>query len=195
MRIIDIGVSVFVLVVLSPIILALIIMIRIKLGSPVFFIQERPGLYSEVFEMYKFRTMTDERNDNGELLPDNKRLTRFGKFLRSTSMDELPEFWNVLKGDMSLIGPRPLLVEYLEYYNTYQMRRHEVKPGITGWAQVNGRNMISWEKKFDLDVWYIDNRSFWLDLKICWLTVYQILKREGISKQGHATTDYFKGSG
>jgi sugar transferase EpsL len=177
--------SVFVLVAL---------LVRIKLGSPIFFTQKRPSLAGEPFKMMKFRTMTDECDEQGELLPDLVRLTKFGKFLRSTSLDELPGLWNVLKGDMSLVGPRPLLVEYLPLYSEKQSRRHEVRPGITGWAQVNGRNAISWEEKFELDVWYIDNQSIWLDIKILWMTVKKVIVRDGISQSNHVTMDKFKGS-
>ena len=165
--------------------------VRRKLGSPVFFTQVRPGLYGKPFKMVKFRTMTSERGPDGELLPDAVRLTPFGRFLRSSSLDELPELWNVLKGDMSLVGPRPLLMEYLPLYSPAQARRHEVRPGITGWAQVNGRNAISWEDKFKLDVWYVDHRSLWLDVKILWLTVQKVLVRDGISAEGEATMPRF----
>ena len=171
-----------------------VVFIKIKLGSPVFFLQPRPGLNSKIFNMIKFRTMTDGRDFNGDFLPDSARLTKFGKFLRSTSLDELPELWNVLKGEMSLIGPRPLLIEYLPLYNRRQLRRHEVLPGITGWAQINGRNSISWEDKFSLDEWYVDNQSMWLDIKILFLTVKKITQRDGISQDGYDTTEYFKGS-
>ena len=157
------------------------LMVKIKLGSPIFFKQSRPGLNGDIFNMYKFRTMTNESDKNGNLLSDEVRLTKFGKFLRSTSLDELPGLWCVLKGDMSLVGPRPLLVEYLPLYSKKQSRRHEVKPGITGWAQVNGRNTVSWNKKFDLDVWYVDNRSAWLDIKILWMTVKKVIARDGVS--------------
>lgn len=168
--------------------------VRMKLGSPIVFRQKRPGLNGSIFTMAKFRTMTDERSANGELLPDSQRMTRFGQFLRSTSIDELPELWNVIKGEMSLVGPRPLLVEYLNFYTTEQARRHDVRPGITGWAQVNGRNSLSWEEKFKLDVWYVDNQSFWLDIKILWLTVKKVLVREGVSAAGDVTMPRFKGS-
>jgi lipopolysaccharide/colanic/teichoic acid biosynthesis glycosyltransferase len=178
---------------LAPLLL-LIWLVRRKLGSPVFFRQVRPGLHGQPFEMVKFRTMTDERGPDGALLPDALRLTSFGRFLRSTSLDELPELWNVLKGDMSLVGPRPLLMEYLPLYNLEQARRHEVRPGITGWAQVNGRNAISWEDKFKLDVWYVDNRSLWLDIRILWLTVKRVLLRDGISAAGEATMSKFTGT-
>ncbi|WP_126446631.1 sugar transferase [Sulfuricystis multivorans] len=169
-------------------------MIRYKLGKPVFFRQVRPGLHGKPFVMIKFRTMTDARGPNSELLPDAQRLTPFGRWLRATSLDELPELWNVLKGDMSLIGPRPLLMEYLPLYTPEQARRHEVRPGITGWAQVNGRNALSWEEKFKLDVWYVDHHNFWLDLKILWLTIKQVLAREGISAKGEATMPKFTGA-
>ena len=167
--------------------------VRRSLGSPVFFRQLRPGLHGLPFQMIKFRTMTDARGLNGQLLPDSDRLTPFGRFLRSSSLDELPELWNVLKGDMSLVGPRPLLMEYLPLYSPEQARRHEVRPGITGWAQVNGRNALSWEEKFKLDVWYVDHRSLWLDIKILWLTVCKVLGREGISGEGEATMSKFTG--
>jgi len=179
---------------LSPVLLVLAVLVRRKLGFPVFFKQQRPGVNGKIFTMYKFRTMTDARNEEGNLLPDENRLPPFGKFLRSTSLDELPELINVLKGDMSLVGPRPLLVQYLPRYSTFQARRHEVRPGITGWAQINGRNALSWEEKFALDVWYVDNASFTLDLKILWMTVEKIIKREGITQEGQATASEFMGS-
>jgi lipopolysaccharide/colanic/teichoic acid biosynthesis glycosyltransferase len=169
-------------------------LIRLKLGSPVLFRQVRPGLHGQPFEMVKFRTMTDECGAYGALLPDAQRLTPFGRFLRASSLDELPELWNVIKGDMSLVGPRPLLMEYLPLYTPEQARRHEVRPGITGWAQVNGRNAISWEEKFALDVWYVDNRSLWLDLRIVWMTVRKVVVRDGISAAGEATMPRFRGS-
>lgn len=193
-RLFDIAASAGGLVATSPILVGTAIAVRAKLGSPVLFTQKRPGIHGEPFVMYKFRTMTDERGPDGELLPDEQRLGRFGKFLRSTSIDELPELVNVLKGDMSLVGPRPLLMQYLPLYNDHQFRRHEVRPGITGWAQVNGRNAMSWEEKFDCDVWYVDNESFWLDIKILAMTVWQVLRREGISQEGHATAEYFTGT-
>lgn len=173
--------------------LLLIWLVRRKLGSPVFFRQTRPGLQGQPFQMTKFRTMTDARGPDGALLPDAQRLTPFGRFMRASSLDELPELWNVLKGDMSLVGPRPLLMEYLPLYTPEQARRHEVRPGITGWAQVNGRNALSWEEKFKLDVWYVDHRSLWLDVKILWLTVRKVLVREGISAAGEATMGKFTG--
>jgi len=179
---------------LVPVYIYVILMLRMKLGSPVFFTQSRPGLNGKVFNMYKFRTMTNECSTDGNLLSDEARLTKFGRFLRSTSLDELPSLWNVLKGDISLVGPRPLLVEYLPLYSTQQARRHEVKPGITGWAQINGRNAISWDEKFDLDVWYVDNQSIWLDIKILWLTVKKVILRDGISQNNHVTMDKFRGS-
>lgn len=167
--------------------------VRRKLGSPAFFRQVRPGLQGQPFEMVKFRTMTDARGPDGALLPDADRLTPFGRFLRASSLDELPELWNVLKGEMSLVGPRPLLMEYLPLYSPQQARRHEVRPGITGWAQVNGRNALGWDEKFKLDVWYVDHRSLWLDIKILWLTVKKVLVREGISAAGEATMPRFTG--
>jgi len=174
--------------------LLLVWLVSRKLGSPVLFRQVRPGRDGRPFEMVKFRTMTDARGADGQLLPDAERLTAFGQFLRSTSLDELPELWNVIKGDMSLVGPRPLLMEYLPLYSPEQARRHEVRPGVTGWAQVNGRNALSWEDKFRLDVWYVDNRSLWLDIKILWLTVRKVLVREGISADGQATMPKFTGN-
>ena len=165
--------------------------VRRKLGSPAFFRQVRPGMHGQPFEMVKFRTMTDARGPDGALLPDADRLTPFGRFLRASSLDELPELWNVLKGEMSLVGPRPLLMEYLPLYSPQQARRHEVRPGITGWAQVNGRNALGWDEKFKLDVWYVDHRSLWLDIKILWLTVKKVLVREGISAAGAATMPAF----
>ena len=168
--------------------------VKIKLGSPVIFTQPRPGLNGKIFNMVKFRTMTNKCDLDGNLLPDSARLTKFGKLLRSTSLDELPGLWNVIKGNMSLVGPRPLLVEYLPLYNDRQVRRHEVLPGITGWAQVNGRNAISWDEKFDLDVWYVDNQSIWLDVKILWLTVKKVIMRDGINQDGQATSEHFKGN-
>lgn len=182
------------LIILFPIIVVISVLIKVKLGGPVLFLQSRPGLHGRPFKMIKFRSMTNEVNSDGELLPDVLRLTKFGQFLRSTSLDELPELINVLKGDMSLVGPRPLLMEYLPLYSKAQFRRHEVRPGITGWAQVNGRNAISWEEKFDLDVWYVDNQSFRLDIKILLLTVKKVSIREGISAEGQATMEKFTGN-
>lgn len=193
-RIFDFLLATLALVTLSIPFLLLVWAIRRKLGSPVFFRQRRPGLHGEPFEMVKFRTMTDARGPDGQLLPDAERLTPFGRFLRSTSLDELPELWNVVRGDMSLVGPRPLLMEYLPLYSAEQARRHEVRPGVTGWAQVNGRNALSWEDKFLLDVWYVDNQSLWLDIKILWLTVRKVLVREGISADGEATMSKFTGN-
>jgi lipopolysaccharide/colanic/teichoic acid biosynthesis glycosyltransferase len=173
--------------------LLLVWRVRRELGSPVFFCQMRPGLHGRPFRMIKFRTMTDARGSDGRLLPDADRLTAFGRFLRASSLDELPELWNVLKGDMSLVGPRPLLVEYLPLYSRVQARRHDVRPGITGWAQVNGRNALSWDRKLELDVWYVDNRSLWLDFRILWLTLRKVLARDGISAPGEATMPRFTG--
>ena len=193
-RLFDVLFAVMTLLLLALPLLSLTWLVRNKLGSPVFFRQTRPGLHGKSFEMVKFRTMTDERGPDGLLLPDAVRLTSFGRFLRSTSLDELPELWNVIKGEMSLVGPRPLLMEYLPLYTSEQARRHEVRPGITGWAQVNGRNGISWEDKFMLDVWYVDNRRLWLDIKILWLTVRKVLVRDGINAPGDATMPVFKGN-
>ncbi len=192
-RAMDFFVSLGVLSLLMLPLLFLAGLIRLKLGKPVLFRQVRPGLGGHPFEMVKFRSMTDGRDINGELLPDAQRLTQFGRFLRASSLDELPELWNVLKGEMSLVGPRPLLMEYLPLYSAEQSRRHEVRPGITGWAQVNGRNAISWQEKFALDIWYVDNRSLWLDLRILWLTVRKVLIRDGISAAGEATMARFEG--
>jgi len=190
----DFILSLFGLLFLLPIIVLIILLVRLKIGSPIFFKQARPGLNRKIFNMYKFRTMTNECDKDGNLLIDEVRLTKFGKFLRSTSLDELPGLWNVLKGDMSLVGPRPLLVEYLPLYSEKQSRRHEVRPGITGWAQVNGRNAISWDEKFDLDLWYVDNQSIWLDTKILWMTVKKVIVRDGISAKNQVTMPKFKGS-
>lgn len=193
-RIFDVVGSALALVVFAVPLGLLIWQVRRKLGSPVFFRQTRPGHSGQPFEMIKFRTMTDARDADVQLLPDGERLTPFGRFLRSSSLDELPELWNVFRGDMSLVGPRPLLMEYLPLYSTKQARRHEVRPGITGWAQVNGRNALGWEEKFELDVWYVDNHSLWLDLRILWLTVKKVIVREGISAAGEATMPRFNGS-
>eukprot|EP00747_Dinoflagellata_sp_TGD_P142535 gnl/TRDRNA2_/TRDRNA2_176255_c3_seq6.p2 gnl/TRDRNA2_/TRDRNA2_176255_c3~~gnl/TRDRNA2_/TRDRNA2_176255_c3_seq6.p2 ORF type:complete len:204 (-),score=17.15 gnl/TRDRNA2_/TRDRNA2_176255_c3_seq6:298-909(-) len=193
-RLMDILGSLLGLFLLSLILIVVSIWVRLKLGSPILFTQVRPGLGGKPFRMMKFRTMTDERDENGELLPDEVRLTKFGSFLRSTSLDELPELINVLRGDMSLVGPRPLLMEYLPLYSGRQYRRHEVRPGITGWAQINGRNALSWDEKFELDVWYVENRSLWLDIKILFLTVLKVVKRDGISHGGEATMPRFEGS-
>lgn len=192
-RLTDILVALPVLIIFSPVILLIIILIRCRCGSPVLFKQQRPGLNEKPFILYKFRTMKDLYNEAGNLLPDGERLTTVGKWLRKLSLDELPQFLNVLKGEMSLVGPRPLLMEYLPLYNEKQKRRHLVKPGITGWAQVKGRNAISWDEKFDLDVWYVDNWSPVLDLKILFLTLGKVLKREGISQEGMATMEKFRG--
>lgn len=181
------------IIILSPIIITIGLLVYFIIGYPVLFRQTRPGIKGNRFVIYKFRTMTDDRDENDELLPDYDRLTGFGKFLRSTSLDELPELFNVLKDDMSIVGPRPLLVKYMDRYTQEQARRHEIKPGITGWAQVNGRNTLSWEEKFKLDVWYVDNKSLPLDLKIIILTIWKILKREGINQEGQATMEEFKG--
>jgi len=193
-RLFDVIVSGILLLLLCPLLIVIYILVLIKIGNPVFFKQERPGYKGKVFSIYKFRTMTDERDQNGELLPDIDRMTIIGVLLRKYSLDELPQLLNVLKGDLSLVGPRALLVQYLNRYTPEQARRHEVKPGITGWAQVNGRNAISWEKKFELDVWYVDNRSFWLDVKILWFTVLKVLRSENISHENHVTMEEFKGS-
>ena len=190
-RLFDLVLVIPTLIILSPVLCVLALLVRAKLGSPVLFRQVRPGLHGRPFVIYKFRTMTDKRDEDGNLLPDGERLTRLGRFLRKTSMDELPEFFNVIKGDMSIVGPRPLLMQYLDRYTPEQARRHEVKPGITGWAQVNGRNALSWEEKFNLDVWYVDNWSVTLDLKILLMTMAKVLRREGISQPGHATMEEF----
>ena len=193
-RLFDFLVALFALLIILPVIMVVAVLIRLKLGSPILFTQDRPGLNGNVFKMMKFRTMLDAKDKQGNLLPDDERMTPFGAFLRSTSLDELPGLFNVLKGDMSLVGPRPLLVQYLPLYSSEQARRHNVRPGITGWAQVNGRNAISWEQKFKLDVWYVDNQSFLLDIKILLLTVKKVFVREGISADGHVTIEPFKGS-
>lgn len=193
-RLLDIAAASLGLILLAPIFLGTAYLVRKKLGSPILFKQVRPGLHGQPFEMMKFRTMTDAKDAQGNLLPDAERLTSFGKFLRSSSLDELPELINVLKGDMSLVGPRPLLMEYLPLYSPEQARRHEAKPGITGWAQINGRNAISWEEKFALDVWYVDNKSIWLDLKILLLTIKKVIIKEGINQSGEATMSKFTGS-
>ncbi|HAA30524.1 MAG TPA: UDP-galactose phosphate transferase [Cyanobacteria bacterium UBA8553] len=189
----DRWVAAIALFLLSPILLILAIAIYTRMGSPIVFAQPRPGKNGRIFTFYKFRTMTDECDRYGNLLPDQQRLTTLGQLLRETSLDELPQLWNVLKGDMSFVGPRPLLVAYLDRYSPEQARRHDVKPGITGWAQINGRNALSWEEKFKLDIWYVDHRNLWLDLKIILLTLEKVLKQEGISQQGHATMEEFKG--
>ncbi|MCD6555198.1 MAG: sugar transferase [Anaerolineae bacterium] len=193
-RFFDVIISAIALTAISPLMALIALLVRLTLGAPVLFRQQRPGLHGKPFTIYKFRTMTNARDEHDHLLPDEQRLTRFGHFLRSTSLDELPELWNVLKGDMSLVGPRPLLMEYLERYTPEQARRHEVKPGITGWAQVNGRNALTWEEKFKLDVWYVDHCNLWLDLKILTLTLWKVLRREGITSEGHVTMPEFEGS-
>ncbi|MNK84629.1 putative sugar transferase EpsL [compost metagenome] len=193
-RLFDIVLACVALLLLGLPLLLLTWQVRRKLGSPAFFHQRRPGMHGRPFNMVKFRTMTDARGADGELLSDADRLTPFGRFLRASSLDELPELWNVLKGDMSLVGPRPLLMDYLPLYSAEQSRRHEVRPGITGWAQINGRNALSWEEKFKLDVWYVDNCSYWLDIRILWLTVRKVLVRDGISAAGEATMPRFTGS-
>lgn len=193
-RAMDVSGALFGLIFLSPLFLATALLVRYRLGVPVLFKQERAGREGKPFTIYKFRTMTDDRDEKGDLLPDEKRLTRFGAFLRSTSIDELPELWNVLKGEMSLAGPRPLHTRYIPRYSTEQARRLEVRPGITGWAQVNGRNVLSWEDRFRMDTWYVDNANFFLDIKIICLTVLKVLKREGVSAAGHATMEEFWGS-
>ena len=193
-RILDFTLSLLALIVLSPVFLVVAILVHIKLGSPVLFRQARPGKNEKIFSLYKFRTMTDARGENGELLPDEVRLTRFGRILRSTSLDELPELVNILKGDMSIVGPRPLLVKYLPLYSEGQKHRHDVRPGLTGWAQANGRNAISWEEKFALDIWYVQNISFWVDVKVIFLTVKEVFCREGISSEHSVTMEEFSGA-
>lgn len=193
-RLLDFVLSLIALIILSPVILIVALLVKIKLGSPVLFKQERPGKNEKIFKMYKFRTMTDEKDEDGNLLPDEIRLTKFGKVLRSTSLDELPELFNILKGDMSIVGPRPLLVKYLSLYNEYQKHRHDVRPGFTGWAQCNGRNALSWEEKFDLDFYYTKHVSFLLDLRIIFKTIKIVLFREGISSETSVTMEEFRGS-
>ncbi len=186
--------ALFLIILFSPIYMIVSLLILIKIGSPILFRQQRPGYKEKIFGIYKFRTMTNEKDSDGNLLPDEQRLVGIGKFIRSTSLDELPQLFNVLKGEMSFVGPRPLLIEYLDLYNETQKRRHDVKPGITGWAQVNGRNAISWEQKFEYDVWYVDNQSFWLDMKILWMTFLKVVKRSDISSSSSATMEKFEGS-
>lgn len=193
-RLLDILLSGCALIVLSPVLLIVAILVRTKLGSPVIFCQERPGKDEKIFKMYKFRSMTDERDENGNLLPDEVRLTKFGRLLRATSLDELPELWNIVKGDMSIVGPRPLLVKYLPLYNEEQRRRHDVRPGLTGLAQVSGRNAITWEEKFSHDVRYVERVSFFLDIRIVMLTVKKVLKHEGITSDSSATMEEFRGT-
>ncbi|MEK4708213.1 sugar transferase [Bacillus sp. FSL R10-2780] len=192
-RCFDMFISLFLLLCFSFVIALIAIFVKFKLGSPIFFKQERPGLYGKPFNLYKFRTMTNARDSNNELLSDHARLTKFGEFLRKYSLDELPQLVNVLKGQLSLVGPRPLLMEYLPLYSKEQFKRHNVRPGITGWAQINGRNSISWDEKFKLDVWYVENQSFLLDLKILYLTFRKVLKSEGITNDNHVTMPVFKG--
>jgi sugar transferase EpsL len=193
-RIFDITVAIATLTFLFPVLIFVAVLVRIKLGSPVIFRQQRPGLNSQPFEMIKFRTMLDARDCEGHLLPDSARMTSFGRLLRSSSVDELPELFNILRGEMSLVGPRPLLMEYLPLYSEEQARRHNVRPGLTGWAQINGRNALGWDEKFALDTWYVDNRSFWLDLRILWRTARKVVVREGIAADGEATMPAFTGS-
>ena len=193
-RFLDLVLSFIMIVLLSPILILVWVLVTLKLGSPALFRQERPGFNGKIFVMYKFRTMTDQRDEHGNYMPDSVRLTSFGKLLRSTSLDELPELFNILKGDMSFVGPRPLLVQYLQRYNQTQARRHEVRPGLTGWAQINGRNAISWKEKFELDVWYVDHWNLFLDMKILWLTMIKVFRREGISAEGEATVEEFMGN-
>jgi sugar transferase EpsL len=193
-RIFDLLTTTLGLVVILPLLLVISLLVWIFLGTPVLFLQQRPGYKGRPFITYKFRTMTDRCGPDGNLLPDAERLTLFGRFLRSSSLDDLPQLWNVLRGEMSLVGPRPLLMRYLERYTPEQMRRHDVLPGITGWAQIHGRNTLDWEKKFRLDVWYVDHWSFWLDIKILLLTPWKVFKREGISQPGHVTAEEFKGN-
>ena len=192
-RTMDISGALIGLTLFSPVLITIFLIIQYKMGSPALFRQTRPGLGGKPFQMVKFRTMCDALDVDGNLLPDEERITKLGRFLRSSSLDELPELWNVLKGDMSLVGPRPLLFEYLPFYSSEQARRHEVRPGVTGWAQVNGRNAISWDEKLALDVWYVNNNSLWLDLKIIWFTIRTVIKREGISAAGEATMSKFTG--
>lgn len=193
-RLLDIILSGLALIVLFPVIFVIAILVRIKLGSPVLFCQERPGKGERIFKLYKFRTMADYRDENGDLLPDEFRLTQFGKRLRSTSLDELPELWNILKGDMSIVGPRPLLIKYLPLYNAEQQKRHDVMPGLTGWAQANGRNALTWEERFKLDVYYVEHLSFWLDVKTILLTVKAVFCRQGISSETSVTMEAFTGT-
>jgi lipopolysaccharide/colanic/teichoic acid biosynthesis glycosyltransferase len=193
-RLLDILLSGLALVLLSPVLLVTAILVGTKLGSPVIFCQQRPGKNEKIFKLYKFRSMTDQRDEKGELLPDEVRLTKFGKLLRASSLDELPELWNILRGDMSIVGPRPLLVKYLPLYNEEQKHRHDVRPGLTGWAQANGRNAITWEEKFQLDVWYVEHLCFWVDVKTVFLTVKNVLRREGISSGTAVTMEEFQGT-
>lgn len=193
-RCVDVVVAGVMLIILSPVLGLLSLLVRWRIGKPVFFVQARPGKNGRPFRLVKFRTMREAKDAEGRALPDAERMTALGRFLRAASLDEFPELWNVLKGDMSLVGPRPLLMQYLPLYTPEQARRHEVRPGITGWAQVNGRNAITWEKKFELDVWYVDHQSFWLDMKVLWLTLWQVVRRVGIRHEGHETMPFFTGS-
>ncbi len=192
-RLFDLTLAIILLLVLSPIYLVTAILVRVFLGSPILFKQQRPGYKGRPFHIYKFRSMTDRRNPDGSLLPDSERLTRFGRLLRSLSLDEMPELLNILRGEMSFVGPRPLLMQYLPLYSPEQARRHDVMPGLTGWAQVNGRNALDWPSKFAMDTWYVDHWSFWLDIKILWMTLWKAVTREGINQEGLATVEYFKG--
>lgn len=193
-RLFDIALGLILIILFSPLYILVALSIFITMGFPILFRQKRPGLHAKIFGIYKFRTMTDEKDEKGKLFPDEKRLPKIGLFIRSLSLDELPQIFNVLKGEMSFVGPRPLLIEYLPLYSERQKRRHDVKPGITGWAQVNGRNAISWEQKFDYDVWYVENQSFWLDMKILWMTLLKVIKRSGVSSTTSATMEKFKGN-
>lgn len=193
-RTLDLIIALVVLIIFSPLLMMILIVSYIKLGSPVIFIQDRVGLHGRIFKIYKFRTMSGLRDEEGTLLPDEERISLYGKILRATSLDELPELINVIKGDMSLVGPRPLLVEYLPLYSDYQLRRHEIRPGITGWAQINGRNSLQWSERFEYDVWYVDNWSLMLDIKIILLTILKVIMREGVSQEGHVSSEDFKGN-
>ena len=193
-RLFDLAFSIAGLILISPFLLLIATLVWVKNGRPMLYKQQRPGYKGKPFFIYKFRTMTDKRDPSGKLLPDSERLTGFGRFLRSTSLDELPEIINILKGEMSWVGPRPLLMQYLGRYSEEQMRRHDVLPGVTGWAQVNGRNALSWQDKFRLDVWYVDHWNFWVDIRILWMSVWKVLRREGISQEGHATAEEFMGN-
>lgn len=193
-RVFDLALALLGILLTFPLMIVIALLIRVQMGSPILFKQKRPGLYGKPFYIYKFRTMTDDRDESGELLPEEKRLTKVGAKLREHSLDELPQLFNVIKGQISLVGPRPLTMEYLERYSPEQARRHNVIPGITGWAQVNGRNTISWEERFKLDVWYVDNQSFWLDLKILYLTLFKVINRDGINQEGHICMPEFMGS-
>lgn len=194
-RVLDLFVAALAIIVLSPLLAAIALLVFLKLGAPIFYRQKRPGLNGRPFELIKFRSMLEAYDEAGRPLPNDQRVTHFGQLLRSLSLDELPELWNILKGDMSLVGPRPLLIDYLPLYNERQLRRHEVKPGLTGWSQINGRNSISWEEKFELDIWYVENATFGLDLKIIFMTLLKVLRREGISHEGSVSMPRFRGSG